>query len=161
MALKAARFANLFLTGVLTGNEFGSWTVLHPALHELPHQAHVRSEQAVTRLYGKMMPALMTGALLSFVPVLSLTSDRRSLSFRFGLVGMLCYATMLAITLVGNIPINRRTLELEPDTASREEFLRLRARWERLHAARNVLNLCGFSLTILGVLASSRGKSKR
>ena len=26
MALKAARFANLFLVGVLTGNEFGSWT---------------------------------------------------------------------------------------------------------------------------------------
>ena len=43
MALKAARFANLFLTGVLTGNEFGSWAVLHPALRELPHQAHVRS----------------------------------------------------------------------------------------------------------------------
>jgi hypothetical protein len=61
MALKAARFANLFLTGVLTGNEFGSWAVLHPALRELPHQAHVRSEQAVTRRYGKMMPALMRG----------------------------------------------------------------------------------------------------
>jgi hypothetical protein len=52
-------------------------------------------------------------------------------------------------------------LELEPDTTPREEFLELRARWERLHAARNVLNLCGFGLTILGVLASSRGKTKR
>ena len=75
MALKAARFANLFLTGVLTGNEFGSWAVLHPALRELPHQAHVRSEQAVTRRYGKMMPALMRDALLSFVPVISLASN--------------------------------------------------------------------------------------
>jgi hypothetical protein len=46
MALKAARFANLFLTEALTGNEFGSWAGLHPALHELPQQAHVRSEQA-------------------------------------------------------------------------------------------------------------------
>ena len=36
MALKAARFANLFLVGVLTGNEFGSWAGLHPALRELP-----------------------------------------------------------------------------------------------------------------------------
>jgi hypothetical protein len=44
MALKAARFANLFLTGALTGNEFGSWIGLHPALHELPQQAHVRSD---------------------------------------------------------------------------------------------------------------------
>ena len=156
MALKVARFANLFLVGVLTGNEFGSWAALHPALGELPHQAHVRSEQAVTRRYGKIMPALMTGALVSFVPVQSLVSDRRSSSFLFGLAGMVCYATMLAITLTGNVPINRRTLELDPDTTSREEFLELRARWDRLHAARNVLNLAGFGLAILGVLTSSQ-----
>jgi uncharacterized membrane protein len=160
MALKVAQFANLFLTGVLTGNEFGSRAVLHPALRELPHQAHVRSEQAVTRRYGKMMPALMTGALLSFIPVVSFTSDRRSSSFRFGLAGMLCYAIMLAITLVGNIPINRRTLELNPDTTPRKDFLELRARWDTLHTARNILNLTGFVLAILGGLASSQGKKR-
>ena len=158
MALKAARFANLFLVGVLTGNEFGSWAGLHPALRELPHQAHVRSEQAVTRRFVKMMPALMMGALVSFVPVLSLVSDRRSLSFLFDLAGMLYYATMLTITLAGNIPINRRTLELNPDTTPREEFLELRARWDRLHAARNILNLAGFGLALLGVLAGPRGE---
>ena len=158
MALKAARFANLFLVGVLTGNEFGSWAGLHPALRELPHQAHVRSEQAVTRRFGKMMPALMIGALVSFVPVLSLASDRRSSSFLFSFAGMVCYATMLAITLTGNVPINRRTLELDPDTTPREEFLELRARWDRLHAARNILNLAGFGLALLGVLAGPRGE---
>jgi uncharacterized membrane protein len=156
MALKAAQFVNLFITGVLTGNEFGSWAALHPALRELPHQAHARSEQAVTRRYGKMMPALMTGALVSFVPVLSLSSDRRSLSFLFDLAGMLCYATMLTITLTANIPINRRTLELDPDTTNREEFLELRASWDRLHKVRNVMNLTGFGLAILGVLTSSQ-----
>jgi uncharacterized membrane protein len=158
MTLRAARFVNVLLTGVLTGNEFGSWAALHPALRELPHQAHVRSEQAVTRRFGKMMPALMTGALVSFVPVLSLVSDRRSSSFLLGLAGMVCYATMLAITLTGNVPINRRTLELDPDTTPREEFLELRARWDRLHTVRNVMNLAGFGLAILGVLASPRGK---
>ncbi len=156
MTLKAAQFVNVLLTGVLTGNEFGSWAALHPALRELPYQAHVHSEQAVTRRFGKMMPALMMGALVSFVPVLSLVSDRRSSSFLFGLAGMVCYATMLAITLTGNVPINRRTLELAPDTTSGEEFLELRARWNMLHTARNVLNLTGFGLAILGVLTSSQ-----
>ena len=65
---------------------------------------------------------------------------------------------MLAITLTGNVPINRRTLELDPDTTPREEFLELRARWDRLHAARNVLNLAGFGLALLGLLARSQGK---
>src|ERR671917_1042995 len=157
MALKAALFANLFITGALTGNEFGSWAALHPALRELPHQAHVRSEQAVTRRYGKMMPALMTGALVSFVPVLSLSTDRRSSYFLFGLLGMVCYAMMLAITLTGNVPINRRTLELDPDTTNREEFLELRARWDKLHTARNGLNLTGFGLAILGLLVTTQG----
>ena len=156
--LKVARFANLFLVGVLTGNEFGSWAGLHPALRELPHQAHVRSEQAVTRRFGKMMPALMMGALVSFVPVLSLVTDRRSSYFLFSFAGMVCYVTMLAITLTGNVPINRRTLELDPDTTPREEVLELRARWDRLHAARNVLNLAGFGLALLGVLAIPRGE---
>jgi hypothetical protein len=98
----------------------------------------------------------MTGALLSFVPVLSLVSNRRSLSFLFELAGMVCYETMLTITLIGNIPVNRRTLELDPGTTSREEFFELRARWDRLHTARNVLNLTGFGLAILGVLTSSQ-----
>jgi hypothetical protein len=155
VALKAARFANLFITGALTGNEFGSWAALHPALRELPHQAHVRSEQAVTRRYGKMMPALMTGALVSFVPVLSLSTDRRR-SLLIGLAGMVCYPTMLAITLTRNLPINRRTLELNPDTTPREEFLELRARWDRLYTARNALNLAGFGLAILGVLSPDK-----
>jgi uncharacterized membrane protein len=118
----------------------------------------VRSEQAVTRRFGKMIPALMMGALVSFVPALSLVSDRRSSSFLFGLAGMVCYATMLAITLIANVPINRRTLELDPDTTPRDEFLELRARWDRLHAARNVLNLAGFGLALLGVLAIPRGE---
>ena len=104
------------------------------------------------------MPALMMGALVSFVPVLSLVSDRRSSSFLFGLLGMVCYATMLAITLTGSVPINRRTLQLNPDTTPREEFLELRARWDRLHAARNVMNLAGFGLTLLGLLARSQDK---
>ena len=156
IALKAARFANLLLTGALTGNEFGSWAAIHPALHELPRQAHVQAEQALTRRYAKIMPAFMTGAVVSFIPVLSLIRERRSLSFLFSLAGMLCYATMLAITMTGNIPINRRTLELDPDMISGEEFLGLRARWDRLHAARNILNLIGFGLAVLGALARPR-----
>ena len=36
MALKAAQVVNLLLTGVLNGNEFGSWAVLHPALPSCP-----------------------------------------------------------------------------------------------------------------------------
>ncbi len=72
MALKTTRFLNLLLTGVLTGNEFGGLVGFHPALYELPTEAHARAEQAITSRFGKIMPPFMTAAILSFVPVLSL-----------------------------------------------------------------------------------------
>ena len=156
MALKVMRFLNLLLTGVLTGNEFGGFAGFHPALYDLPTEAHARAERAITSRFGKLMPPFMTDAILSFVPILSLVRHRRSPSFVFTLVGMLCFMAMLAVTFAGNMPINRRVLELDPATVSREEFIGLRRRWDRFHAARNVLNFLGFACTLLGALSEGR-----
>ena len=153
MLYKVARFANLILTGVLTGNEFGGLVGFHPALYRLPTDAHASAEQQITARFGKIMPPFMTATIVSFVPVLSLTPDRRS--FGFTLAGMLCYVVMLGVTFAANMPINRRTLELDPKTVSREELLALRRRWDTFHAARNVLNAAGLVLAILGTLSDT------
>jgi len=153
MVSKAARFANLFLTGVLTGNEFGGFVGFHPALYRLPTEAHASAEQEITARLGKIMPPFMIATIVSFVPVLSLTRDRRS--FRFTLAGMLCYLAMLAVTFAGNMPANRRTLELNPKTVSRDEFLALRRRWDGFHAARNLLDAAGLAFAILGALSDT------
>ena len=153
MTFKAVRFANLFLTGVLTGNEFGGFVGFHPALYRLPTDAHASAEQAITARFGKIMPPFMTATIVSFIPVLSLTQDRRS--FRYTLAGMLCYLVMLGVTFAGNMPANRRTLELNPGTVSRDEFLSLRRRWDGFHAVRNVLNATGLVFAILGTLSDT------
>src|SRR5215211_3292818 len=153
MALKTARFLNLLLAGVLTGNEFGGLVGFHPALYELPTEAHARTERAITGRFGKIMPPFMTAAILSFVPVLSLVRDRRSLSFLSTLLGMLSYVAMLAVTFAGNMPVNRRMLEMDSGTISGEDLMGLRRRWDRFHAARNVLNFLGFASALLGVLS--------
>ena len=152
MALKAVRFLNLLLAGVLTGNEFGGFVGFHPALYELPTEAHVRAERAITSRFGKLMPSFMTAAIVSFVPILSLARDRRSPSFVFTMVGMLCYVAMLAVTFAGNMPVNRRMLEMDTDSVSGEELIDLRRRWDRFHAVRNVLNFLGFTSALLGAL---------
>ena len=153
MALKAARFSNLFLAGVLTGNEFGGLVGFHPALYRLPTEAHASAEQEITARLGKIMPPFMVATIVSFVPALSLARDRRSL--RFTAAGMLCYLAMLAVTFAGNMPANRRTLELDPRTVSRGELLTLRRRWDGFHAARNVLNATGLVFAILGTLSDA------
>ena len=95
----------------------------------------------------------MTAAILSFVPVLSLARDRRSTSYFLTLMGMLCYTSMLAITFAGNMPVNRRMLEIDVGTVSGEELKELRRRWDRFHAARNALNLLGFVSALLAALS--------
>ncbi len=153
MIFRAARFVNLFLTGVLTGNEFGGFVGFHPALYRLPTEAHASAEQAITARFGKIMPPFMIATIVSFVPVLSLTRNRRS--FSFTVAGMVCYLVMLAVTFAGNMPANRRTLELDPRAVSRDELLTLRQRWDRFHAARNLLNAAGLVFTILGTLSET------
>ena len=78
------------------------------------------------------------------MPVLSLAKDRRSPSYILTLVGMLCYASMLAVTFAGNMPVNRRMLEMDPGTVSGEVLVGLRRRWDRFHAVRNALNFLEF-----------------
>jgi anthrone oxygenase-like protein len=134
---RAARICNLFLAGALTGNEFGGFVGFHPALYRLPTDAHATAEQEITTRFGKIMPPFMVGAIVSFVPPLSLTQDRSS--FRFTLAGMLCYVAMLAVTFAGNMPANRRTLDLDPKTVPTDEFLAVRGRWDAFHAVRNLL----------------------
>lgn len=151
--MKAARICNLFLAGMLTGNEFGGFVGFHPALYRLPTEAHASAEQEITARFGTIMPPFMVAAIVSFVPVLSLTRDRHS--SRFTLAGMLCYVAMLAVTFAGNMPANRRTLELDPRSVSRDEFLALRRRWDGFHAGRNLLNAAGLVFAILGALSDA------
>jgi hypothetical protein len=151
--VRSARLVNLILTGMLTGNEFGGWIGVHPALGSLSASEHIRAEQAVYRRYGKIMPFFMTSAIASAVPVLSMSRDRESPDFLFTLSGMACLVAMLLITLAGNVPINRRLVDLPPHEASYEEFLELRKRWDRLHTVRNLLNIAGLCFSCLGSLS--------
>jgi uncharacterized membrane protein len=161
VALKVARFVNLILAGMLTGNEFGGWMAVHPALSNLPTRTHIQAEQAVYRRYGAIMPFFMTSTIVSAILVLSLTQDRRSAAFRFTFAGMICFAAMLLVTLTGNVPINRRLLELPAQEESYEEFLELRKRWDRLHTVRNLLNIAGLIFSCLGALSQTESRDAK
>ncbi len=114
MTLSMARFINLALAGTLTGNEFGGWIAVHPALRTLPAETHIAAEQAVVRRYRVIMPFWMMATILSAVPVLSRLPDRRSVAFRLTRAGMLCFTAMVIVTLLGNMPINRQIVQLSP-----------------------------------------------
>jgi hypothetical protein len=147
MISKAVRFVNLVLAGLLAGNEFGTKVALHPALEELSIPERIRAEQAVTRRYGAIMPLWMSSTVASCVAALALS--RGSRGFFPTLVGTACFVGMLLSTLLGNVPINRRTLEIDPDE-DEEEFAELRERWDRLHTLRVGLTVVGLGLLVAG-----------
>lgn len=145
----------LVFAGVLTGNELGTLVVIHPALTRLPKSAHLLAEQGVTRRYGRVMPVLMT-ATTTAAALAGGSSSGRSRWMFAGATG--CYAAMLVVTLIGNVPLNTATLQLS-EQASEEELKEIRRRWYRLHVLRVALDLNGMVLAALGVAMLGRSES--
>ena len=112
----------------------------------------IRAEQEVTRRYAAIMPFWMSSVIVSCLPVLALS--RGTSALRPALAGTACFVGMLVSTLIGNVPINNRVLEMSPETDG-EEFVALRERWDGLHSLRVVLNVAGLGLLCAGAL--SRG----
>lgn len=150
--------ANVILAGILTGNEWAGWTVVHPALDRLPPGERLHAEQAIYRRFGKIMPFLMSSTVVSGAMAATRTADRRSRAFALTATGTGCYAAMLAVTLTRNVPINKELLALTDEPRSHGRLAELRRDWDRLHTVRNLLNLAGLALTVVGAL---EGASRR
>lgn len=147
--LKVGRFANLVLAGLLAGNELGTKVAVHPALEGLSAPERIRAEQEVTRRYAAIMPFWMLSVIASCLPVVALS--RKGPGFLPAAAGTACFAGMLALTLIGNVAINNRVLDLSPETEG-EEFAELRKRWDRLHTLRVVLDTAGLVLLCAAAL---------
>jgi uncharacterized membrane protein len=150
MFSNVVRFINLVLAGMLAGNEFSTWAVVHPSLGKLGPEERIRAEQEVTRRFAAIMPVWMGSTVASCV--VALLFSRGTAGFRSTLFGTVCSVGMLTSTRIGNVPINNRLLELDPER-DQEEFARLRKRWDRLHTLRVALNVTGLAFLVAGALA--------
>jgi hypothetical protein len=138
---KVIQGAAVAMTGLLAGNELGTLIGLHPALRSLPRQAEIEAERALTRHLGAIMPFYMTATLATAVAA---AVDRRGgKGFGRAVAGAGASASMLAITLAGNVPLNKRTMGY-PSDGERREWEQIRRRWELLHASRVLLDLAAF-----------------
>src|ERR671933_711010 len=111
--IQAAHLANLLLAGMLLGNEFGTWAVVHRGLASMPAPDNIRAEQALSPGYARLMPILISGTILSAVVVAVLLPEGiRSRPWWFMITGITSASVMLAITLAGTLPINIATMRL-------------------------------------------------
>ena len=88
--------------------------------------------------------------------MLPLLRDDDPAAFRLTLAGTGCLGVMVvALTLVGNMPVNLATLRATPDIDP-DTWKGLRRRWNRLHSGRVALELTGFVLLFLGAMRDTR-----
>jgi hypothetical protein len=147
---RALQVANVVLAAILTGHELGTLGVLHPVLQHLSYADEVAAEQLVARRLGVAMPPLMTATVVTGAAATAvLDGPERALVG----AGTAAYATMLALTLAGNVPVNVRTLRWNVGADDPIEWRRLRKRWDRRHALRVGLDLGGLAA---GTAASLR-----
>ena len=142
-------FIAVLLAGILTGSELTSWGIVHPTLWKLDHSEQVRAEKLMYRRFASIDPFVMTATIVAcFLAATGLDGRWATLAIASGV----CYALMLAITLVGNMPINVRVFRWDEEHGDPDQWRMLRHRWDRLHGARVVLDSAGFVLIVLAVL---------
>jgi Domain of unknown function (DUF1772) len=147
--MDVAAFVAVLLAGLLAGSELTSRVIVHPTLWKLEHAAQVRAEKLMYRRFASIDPFLMTATVIAcFVAAGSL----RDTSARLALAAGICFAVMLAITLVGNMPLNVRILRWDEAHGDRDEWRQIRRRWDRLHTVRIVLDGAGFVLIALAAV---------
>jgi hypothetical protein len=143
-------FAAVILSGLLTGSELTSWGIVHPTLWKLEHPTQVRAEKLMYRRFASVDPVLQTSTIAACV----LTGRHlRGRAAGLALSAAGCYSTMLAITLLGNMPINLRVFSWDEQGGDPEQWRELRRRWDRLHSARVALDSAGFVLITLASLS--------
>lgn len=144
-------FVAVVLAGVLTGSELTSWGMVHPTLWKLEHRAQVHAEKLMYRRFGSVDPFLMTATVAAcFVAAGAFGGGRAALV----LAGGSCFACMLAITLLGNMPINLKVFRWDEERGDPNEWRRIRRRWDRFHGVRIVLDVAGFLLVAAALAAS-------
>ncbi|HET7273256.1 MAG TPA: hypothetical protein VFI90_19470 [Rubrobacter sp.] len=90
MLYRTVRFASLVLAGMLAGNQFGTWTAVHPSFEILSPPGRIPAEQELTRRFGAIMPVWMDSTVASCV--LALLFSRGAPGFRSTLLGTACLA---------------------------------------------------------------------
>ena len=155
MLLKYAQCVNLFLTGLVAGILVSFWMV-EQGLRGLAGPLYTAVHQPVNRVFGPVMPPLMTLAIFSGLAILALLARAyKTWVFVLIAIGTLCSFALAMSSLLVNVPINQEVLKWSP-AALPADWMQLRDRWWLWHNVRTILSIIGFSCHILAAVAPMR-----
>jgi uncharacterized membrane protein len=144
MALTIVRLIALVFTGLLAGIFLGDRAGSKSGRMLLSPSSFIDFQQAVHRVFVRMMPPLSIGAVLGGLAWLYLDRSQSG-GWQFWLVGAATAGMMLSfgLTVSINVPLNNRMMTWSassppPDLKQQWEP------WERAHTIRTVIVVCAF-----------------
>jgi hypothetical protein len=137
--------AQFFLNGVLVGIFTMGTLVLQPVSLRLAAEAHIMLRQQMISRLHYLAPPLMVGALISMiVGYLFFSSGWSSVLLALNVILL---SSILGITLLGNVPLNRRFMTWQPKLPP-ENWITFVRKWELYDQIRFVLCLASFVIAL-------------
>ena len=147
-------FLNLFLAGLLAGEELAICVGVRKAISTLEASAHLRFHQAMILRLRVLVPAILVPTILTLGAVLAVEGPRRGFVLRSVAVGALLAFAL--VTFLGTVPINQAVLGWDPDAPPGNWRAQI-ARWERLDVVRCVAAVVAFASLTVAVAQSPLG----
>ena len=138
----------VLVVGFLGSAEFGSAVLVHPVIRTLKPEDQLVFEKGLLKTFGRVMPVGMTAAMALAIVVAVATPSG------WLIAAAVCLGVALAVTIVGNVPINLRTGRIALKDAP-AGFIAMRRRWDAFQLVRASLQLIGFALVTIGIIAGS------
>jgi hypothetical protein len=151
----AIRLVAIFLAALATGGLMVNWIGLARAMAQVSSaSAYTEFHQATNRTFDPYMPIVVFGALFSGI-ALAVVSGVNSAAGQLAILGAVCYAVVIAITLSTNLRTNKLigswSIQSPPDN-----WRAIRAGWIRYHVLRTLVSVPGLIGCVLSGLLGAR-----
>lgn len=151
VGLDTAELINIILVALLVGNDVAVWTVVHPALDEIPVAHAFTAERAMLLRYKTLVPFLILFILASGIAVV-VQDKLGSGDFWLSLAGTLAIFVWQLI-VISLYPINIKIMQASPDDVPPEdEWRQMRRVWLARHTARMILSIGALVVFVLAAI---------
>lgn len=144
------QFGAIVLTSLSMAVHFGTWLTETPLRETRSGALFTEVQQGRDRVAARIMPVLGNAAVLSVAACAVLVRAVPG-AFALSLLALLFIVGDMAVTLAGNVPINKQVQSWNVSEPP-PEWAELRDRWERLHTIRTMLIVSGFALFVAAVV---------
>ena len=150
---QALQLIIIFCAALATGGLMVNWIGLGRAMSRLSASTYVEFHQATNHTFDPYMPIVVVGALLGGIVLAILFRAVHSISGELAIVGFVCYAAVLTVSLLTNVPINKQVARWSVQSPP-DDWALIRARWVQFHIVRTLFSIPALACYILACLVS-------